>query len=120
VSIDGVRKLMDDGRWGNLRLADLTGKHRQQFMTHALARSAAHEIGHYLLRSSLHRAPALMRDRLSVDLIMDNDLRRFHLEAPQIDRPAAPARFDAGVRAASASVHDQPPHSERSPRHFSQ
>jgi len=25
VSIDGVRKLMDDGRWGNLRLATSPG-----------------------------------------------------------------------------------------------
>jgi len=119
VSIDGVRKLMDGGRWGNLRLPDLTGRHRQQFMTRALARSAAHEIGHYLLRSSVHSRTGLMRDRLWVDLIMENDLRRFHLEAPQIAVLRRRA-FDAGGRAASASVHDQPPHSERSPAPVSQ
>ena len=61
----------------------------------------------------------LMRDRLSVDLIMDNDHRALHLEAPQIDVLRRRA-FDAGVRAARESVHDQPPHSERSPAPFSQ
>jgi hypothetical protein len=84
VSGGGARNLMAQGRWGDRRLAELTRVHQRQFMTRALARSAAHEIGHYLLRSSAHSRTGLMRDRLTVDIIMDNDRRPLRLEPPQI------------------------------------
>ena len=85
VSIREARKLMNEGRWRDQPMAQLPEVERQQFMTRSLARSAAHEIGHYLLRSSAHSRTGLMRGRLTVADIMDNDLRGFRLEASQID-----------------------------------
>ena len=85
VSIGGARTLMAEARWGDRRIADLTRFHQRQFMTRALARSAAHEIGHYLLRSSAHSRAGLMRERLTAADVMDNDLRVFRLEPAQIE-----------------------------------
>jgi len=85
VSVGEARQLMNEGRWGDLRIAQLPTATRQQFMTRSIARSAAHEIGHYLLRSRAHTRTGLMRTRLTVDDIMDTDLRAFKLDASQID-----------------------------------
>ena len=41
-------------------------------MTRTLSRSAAHEIGHYLLRSGAHAPRGLMRERMTVEEIMDD------------------------------------------------
>jgi hypothetical protein len=85
VSISAARNLMNEGRWKDRQMAQLPKVQQQQFMTRALARSAAHEIGHYLLRSKAHARTGLMRDHLTVADIMGNDLRVFQLEPPQID-----------------------------------
>jgi hypothetical protein len=85
VSIGEARNLMNEGRWRDQPMAQLPEVERQQFMTRSLARSAAHEIGHYLLRSSAHSRTGLMRGRLTVADIMGNDLRVFRLEPSQID-----------------------------------
>jgi hypothetical protein len=85
VSIDAARQLMAGARWGAGPVVDLPKFHRQRFLMRTLALSAAHEIGHYLLRSTAHSRGGLMRERLTGADIMASDLRTLRLEPPQID-----------------------------------
>jgi len=72
VSIAAARTLMNQGKWLGRPVDTLPAAFRQLLVTRALSRSAAHEIGHYLLRSSAHAARGLMRERMTVEEIMDD------------------------------------------------
>jgi hypothetical protein len=94
VSLAAATSLMSRGRWLGRRLDELPPPLQRQFVTHALSRSAAHEIGHYLLRSSAHTADGLMRQRMTVPEIMEQELRFFRLRTSQVsvlERRAPPA-----------------------------
>jgi hypothetical protein len=71
VSIAAARTLMNQGRWLGRPIDTLPPVFRQRFVTRALSQSAAHEIGHYLLRSSAHAVRGLMRGRMTIEEIMD-------------------------------------------------
>jgi hypothetical protein len=59
---------------------------QNQFLARALGRAAAHEIGHYLLRSKTHEANGLMRAQFaSVDL-MERSPRNFRLSQSELGR----------------------------------
>ena len=72
VSVAAARALMSHGKWLDRAIDASPPSLQQRFLTRALSRSAAHEIGHYLLRSSAHSARGLMRERMSVADIMDD------------------------------------------------
>lgn len=71
VSTAVITRLLADGRWGGRPIQDFPANFRARFVKQALARSIAHELGHYLLRSSAHTSDGLMRPRLTVfDMIV--------------------------------------------------
>ena len=51
----------------------------REALTRALARAAAHEIGHFLLRSKAHRTAGLMRARFTAKDVLDPRRERFRL-----------------------------------------
>jgi hypothetical protein len=71
VSTAVITRLLADGRWGGRPIQDFPASFRARLVKQALARSIAHELGHYLLRSSAHASDGLMRPRLTVfDMIV--------------------------------------------------
>ena len=77
VSITAARHLLEQSSWRDRPLMALPPSIRESFLEQAIGRSVAHEIGHYLLRSSVHTTHGLMRARLvSADLM---DGRRDHV-----------------------------------------
>jgi hypothetical protein len=84
VSVAAVRSLMSRGRWLGRQIDELPLPLQRQFVTHALSRSAAHEIGHYLLRSSAHAPDGLMRARMTAPEIMEDDLSVFRLRTIEV------------------------------------
>ena len=51
----------------------------REALTRALARTAAHEIGHFLLRSTTHRTEGLMRAQFTTNDFLDRRRERFRL-----------------------------------------
>ncbi len=98
VSIAAARTLMNQGKWLGRPIDTLPPALRQRFVTRALSRSAAHEIGHYLLRSSAHAVRGLMRERMTVEEIMD--------DAPALNRllPGEIAALDQRLAGALAEA----------------
>jgi len=72
VSVAAARSMMAGGKWLGRPIDAMPRALQQRFVTRALSRSAAHEIGHYLLRSRAHAARGLMRERMTVAEIMDD------------------------------------------------
>ena len=85
VSVAAARTLMNRGTWLGRTIDTLPPSLRQRFVTRALSRSAAHEIGHYLLRSSAHAARGLMRERMTVEEIMDDTPALYRLLPSEIE-----------------------------------
>jgi hypothetical protein len=84
VSTAAVTRLLDEGRWGGRAIRDLPPNFRARFAKQALARGIAHELGHYLLRSSTHASHGLMRPRLTVFDMMVPGTDLFRLLPDQI------------------------------------
>lgn len=85
VSTTAALQLSERATWAGTSLDLLPTRLRDQFLVHALGRAAAHEIGHYLLRSTVHARDGLMRPQFSTQEIMDDHLTRFRLEPSQVD-----------------------------------
>jgi hypothetical protein len=112
VSMAAARTLMNQGKWLGRPIDSLPPVLRQRFLTRALSRSAAHEIGHYLLRSTAHAERGLMRERMTIEEIMD--------DAPGLNRllPAEVAALGqrlAGSLAAAPAGDPQPVVQPRNP-----
>jgi hypothetical protein len=100
VSLTAASRLSDRATWAGTPVELLPAVIREQFLVHALGRAAAHEIGHYLLRSTLHARLGLMRPQFGVEEIMDGHLTRFRLERSQVDllgRRQAGVELQAGL-----------------------
>jgi hypothetical protein len=85
--------------WGGRPVRDLPRRVQERFVSQALSRGMAHEIGHYLLRSSAHAPSGLMRSRLSVADIMapgHGQLRLRPAEITLLER-----RTNTGIMAAA-------------------
>jgi hypothetical protein len=91
VSIAAARRLLA-GSWAGVPFSRLPKRVSRTFLQRALARATAHEIGHYLLRSTAHAPRGLMRAGFSVDEIMDH-------------RPFSPPR----IPPPTSARHDQQP-----------
>jgi hypothetical protein len=85
VSVASARKLMAGETWMGRRYGDLPPSLRQQFVTRAISWSAAHEIGHYLLRSKGHSADGLMKAQLAAFDVMRNDRWWVQLEPREVE-----------------------------------
>jgi hypothetical protein len=88
VSIGAARELVAVSRWAGRFLSAWPPTLRDTFLTRAIGRGVAHELGHYLLRSKAHSPGGLMRARFTVDEIMERGLSRYRL------RPADEALLD--------------------------
>jgi hypothetical protein len=86
VSIAEIAALMDAGHWHGRALNMLPAAVRQQFTRRALTFAAAHEIGHYLLRSTGHSRHGLMQPNFAVDDIMDSSPSIARLSADEVSR----------------------------------
>lgn len=93
VSAHTARVMLKEGRWLGRRLAAWPPGLRQTFLTRALGRAIAHEIGHFVLRSTAHSAAGLMRPRFTVADIMDS--RRAHFRLGRDERARLTARLAA-------------------------
>jgi hypothetical protein len=88
VSARAARRMQREGRWLGRPLGTLPLGSSQTFMARALGRAIAHEIGHYLLRSTTHSPGGLMRARFTVADIMDNSRSHFRLDRDEEARLA--------------------------------
>ena len=86
VSLTASEQLMQGSSWSGTPLPRLPAAVRRQFVTRAIGRSVAHEIGHYLLRSKVHARRGLMRDHFTADEIMDARYQRDRLDADDLKR----------------------------------
>ena len=101
VSTTALAGLIASGTWDHRSIAGLPPHAARLALRHGLARAAAHELGHYLLRSTAHARTGLMRARFSVDDLLDARARATRLEAEQIARLT-----DSGLRV--ARQNDEP------------
>ena len=111
VSVAAARTLMSRGEWLGRPIEALPPSFQQRFVTRVLSRSAAHEIGHYLLRSPTHAAHGLMRERMTVNEVMD--------DAPELCRllPSEIAWLDQVLSGALAEAPAADPHNMIIPPH---
>jgi hypothetical protein len=71
VSMAAAVRLMEGGRWRGVQFGELPRRASSMFLQRALGRAAAHEVGHYLLRTKNHSRRGLMRAVFTIDEIMD-------------------------------------------------
>jgi hypothetical protein len=107
VSLAAARSLMSRGRWLGRRIDELPLPLQRQFVTHALSRSAAHEIGHYLLRSSAHAPDGLMRPRMTVPEIMEDGLGYLRLRTSEVS--VLERRAPHALPSTAMNVEDESP-----------
>lgn len=86
VSSGAAQRLALRGSWAGRRLETWPRKVRELFIDRAIARSIAHEIGHYLLRSKTHADEGLMRERFTVDEIMESGSARYRLDRTDLQK----------------------------------
>jgi hypothetical protein len=72
VSVATAQTLMARNSWMGRRFELLPPVLRQQLVTRAVGWSAAHEIGHYLLRTDRHAPDGLMKAQLTAADVMQN------------------------------------------------
>lgn len=82
VSRGAAMRLAAQGHWAGQAIAEWPVKVRDLFLVRAIAVAMAHEVGHYLLRSTSHTATGLMRARFTVADLMDASPREYRLDAP--------------------------------------
>ncbi len=71
MSVSAVRRLQEKGTWHGRPFSALPPLASVLFRQRALTRALAHEVGHYLLRSTAHAGRGLMQAVFSVDELMD-------------------------------------------------
>jgi hypothetical protein len=113
VSTAAVTRLLADGKWGGRPIGDLPPNFRARFVKQALARGIAHELGHYILRSSAHASNGLMRPRLTVFDMMVPGTDLFRLLPDQIK--LLERRTATGMLAEAPSSPGEKPAASASP-----
>ena len=84
VSITAASRLLEGGRWRGVQFSALPPRASHLFLQRAIAHAAAHEVGHYVLRSRNHSRRGLMRAVFTVDQIMDGRQSLTRLEPEQV------------------------------------
>ena len=85
VSVATARNLMARSKWMGRPFGQLPLIVSQGFVTRAVSWSAAHEIGHYLLRSSRHSRSGLMKAELTASEILWNERNLVKLEPQEVE-----------------------------------
>jgi hypothetical protein len=78
VSLPQVRLFLRHVMWMDRRISDAP-KLWKEFLARGVGRAAAHEIGHYVLRSAAHHATGLMRSGLNPNDLMRPNRDRLRL-----------------------------------------
>jgi len=84
ASLDGAHLALERARIGGHLLSLEPFPIRQRFLLQSVARSIAHELGHYLLGSKTHAERGLMRERFPVSDLLDPGIARFRLEPDEL------------------------------------
>lgn len=84
VSLAATSRLLRTGKWSGRPFSSLPARASALFTQRAVARAAAHELGHYLLRTKDHARRGLMRAVYTVDEIMSGSAKHNRLEAKLI------------------------------------
>jgi len=84
------------GTYSDGTLNQMPGAQRQTYLSRALGRALAHELGHFLFQSKVHSEGGLMRARQSADALFGPDRKSFQLTDDE--RRAAAARLFEGDR----------------------
>jgi hypothetical protein len=82
VSFDAVTKVLADGTRG----ASGTGRVPELYLSRALGRVLAHEIGHVLINAAEHDRTGLMRASFSADQLALSDRSPFRVTCATVDR----------------------------------
>jgi len=83
VSLGAVRRLLDAARLFGRPLTLMAPALQDRFITQALGRSLAHEIGHYLCGTADHAPRGLMRERFSPAELLEPGLDAYRLDPQQ-------------------------------------
>lgn len=86
ISTSALSRLIEKGSWNHRAIATLPPQAARIALRHGLARAAAHELGHYVLRSPAHARTGLMRAQFTCDDLLDARARATRLEPAQIAR----------------------------------
>jgi hypothetical protein len=105
VSVTEITALMETARWQGSTLDTMPAMVRQRFVQRALTCAVAHEIGHYLLRSTAHSKRGLMQSGFGADDIMDGSTRVVRLSADEIARVVHRQEMLA-TTAGSVAIHN--------------
>ena len=108
VSVAAARTLMAHEAWMGRPFRQLPAFIQQELIARAVSWSVAHEIGHYLLRTSGHSRVGLMRAQLRASEVMRKDRRSIRLEPADIER----LRERASLAGLLADVDAPAPRSE--------
>jgi len=85
VSVATARNLMAHSSWLGRRFEQLPLQLSQSFVARAISWSAAHEIGHYLLRTRGHSRSGLMKSQLSAAEVMWNERGLVQLDPQEVE-----------------------------------
>ena len=80
VSVGAARRMMEATRLFGRPLSERAHALQDRFITHALGRSLAHEIGHYLFATTDHTANGLMRPQFSPAELLESGLDGYRLD----------------------------------------
>jgi hypothetical protein len=86
LSVEAVRRTIDEVPWANRRVADWPRTVREELLGRALGRVLAHEIGHYLLAWRAHTRDGLMRSGFCGDALVRPNRSAFELSDRLIPR----------------------------------
>lgn len=98
VSTSAAANLVNKARWAGRAVDLLPDTVREQLTVRALGLAVAHEIGHYLLRSTAHTRGGLMRAQFSANAIGEK-AAGFRLEPGQVELLQRRSRDAGGLQA---------------------
>lgn len=79
LSVEAIRRIVDEARWANGRVAEYPRTVREELLGRALGRVLAHEIGHYLLVWPSHTSGGLMRSAFQGHALIERKRHTFGL-----------------------------------------
>jgi len=86
ISMAAVKGLMRAGAWRGKPFEQWPPIASRFFVRRAIMRAAAHEVGHYLLRTRVHATSGLMRPTFTIDEIMDRRPQLVRLAPAEVAR----------------------------------
>jgi hypothetical protein len=109
VSVTTAQALMTHSRWMDRPFDQLPPDLSQRFVTRAISWSAAHEIGHYLLRTSRHSSRGLMKGHLTALDVLWNEAGLVRLEPQDAEAlRLRPTRASLAANALLEAPSDEP------------